>query len=136
MKKHRASVAIALSTCLVITGLPIRPVKANPAAIPAVAACVASVGCVAALVIIGGITYYVITYEGEEPQYVPIQDQDEAYDESIDVYANSESEAMAKCLERARSLSQDATTECLGCIKMTVTKPYRFSCTIRVDPKR
>jgi hypothetical protein len=55
--------------------------------------------------------------EGEEPQSVPIQDPDESYDESADFYANSEEEAIAKCLDRARSLSQGATAECLGCIK-------------------
>jgi hypothetical protein len=136
MRKLRTPVAIALSTSLIITALPPRPAKANPAVLPAVTACIASVGCVAALVIIGGITYYVITYEGQEPQYVPIQDQDESYDESADFYANSEAEAITKCLERARSLSQGATAECIGCVKMTATKPYRFTCTIRVEPKR
>lgn len=135
MRKLRTPVAIALSTSLIMTSLPPRPTKANPA-VPAVAACIASVGCVAAVVIIGGIAYYVITYDGQEPQYVPIQDQDESYDESADFYANSEDEAIAKCLERARSLSQGAIAECIGCVKMTATKPYRFTCTIRVEPKR
>jgi hypothetical protein len=79
---------------------------------------------------------HAITDQGEETQYVPIQDQDEAYDESADFYANSEEEAIAKCLERAQSLSQGATAECIGCVQMTITRPYRFACTIRIDPKR
>jgi hypothetical protein len=136
MRKLRTPVAIALSTSLIITSLPPRPAKANPAVIPAAAACMASVGCVAAVIIIGGIAYYAITYQGQETEYVPIQDQEESYDESADFYANSEEEAIAKCLERARSLSQGATAECIGCVKMTATKPYRFACTIRIDPKR
>jgi hypothetical protein len=67
---------------------------------------------------------------------VPIQDPDESFDESADFYANSEEEAIAKCLERVKQLSQGATVECIGCVKMTITKPYRFTCTIRIAPKR
>jgi hypothetical protein len=135
MRKLRTPLAIALSTSLIITSLPPRSAKANPAVIPAAAACIASVGCVAAVIIIGGIAYYAITYQGQETEYVPIQDPDATYDESITVYARSEEEARKTCEKSARDWG-GAIAECIGCVKMTATPPYRYTCTVRIEPTR
>jgi hypothetical protein len=106
--RYRLSVAIALSSCLVITGLSPRPARANPAVLPAAAACVASVGCVLAVVVITGITYYAITYEGEETQYVPMIDDPDAEVEywEGETFANSLEEANTKCRQQAENMTR------------------------------
>lgn len=52
-----------------------QPVQANPAmAVPAIAACAASVVCAVGASVLGagGVTYVIIRWQGSQPQYVPV----------------------------------------------------------------
>ena len=53
--------AIACSATLAINSWPNRAI-ANPAAIPAVAACAASVYCAIGVAVVGGVTYWTLTH--------------------------------------------------------------------------
>lgn len=61
-----------------------------------------------------------------------IQDPENTFDENITVYADSATQAQRKCENVAKSRSQDAIAQCLGCRKMTKTTG-RYSCTIRIE---
>jgi hypothetical protein len=99
MGKVRGAVALTLLSSLVVG--PSTQVRANPAALPAAAACVASVGCIVTVAAVAGITYWVLTTNGEEVRipvlaYTPDPDQ-EIEDWEDYVWADNEQQALRKC---------------------------------------
>jgi hypothetical protein len=67
-----------------------------------------------------------------------LQDPDQAWDESLDIYADSDTTAQAKCQKRAQLRSNTKTiVQCLGCVQMTLGTrgDARYSCTLRVEAR-
>lgn len=101
--------AIATAGAITLTGIPWQRAQANPAlAVPGAAACVASVGCVVAVVVIAGIAYYAITYEGEQTRYVPMLDDPESAVEYWEgkTFAGSLGEAESNCEKQAEEMTR------------------------------
>lgn len=127
--------AIATAGTVTLSAMPVQRASANPALVaPAAAACVASVGCILAIVVIAGVTYYAITYDGEETQYVPMIDNPDAGSEEwIDyVWADTQTEAMRKCQEIADNATRSggSTVSVVG-QPTKVGRGKRWQCNFR-----
>ena len=92
--------AISASTILFVSVMP-RKAQANPTAIPAAAACIASVTCVIGVVVVSGVVYWVITENGRRQQVpigtaMPVIDDPDAAVQTWDDYVWAEDEAAAR----------------------------------------
>jgi hypothetical protein len=134
MKHLRSAVALSLSGGLVVG--PAVEVRANPVAVPAVAACVASVGCVVTVVAIAGITYWVLSTDGQELQipvltYTPDPDQ-ESEDWEDYVWADNEQQARRKCALLAEQYTnQGGSLVTVVAVKKGSQRGSRWICTFR-----
>src|SRR6476619_2766354 len=103
--------AIACSATLAMNAWPHRA-AANPAAIPAVTACAASVYCAIGVAVVGGVTYWTLTHNNQQPILVPLQpmvvdpeEPIEEWDEGI--LADSPEQAARKCRALAKGYGLD-----------------------------
>ncbi|MBD2110887.1 MULTISPECIES: hypothetical protein [Cyanophyceae] len=99
MNHWKGAAALTVSGALVMGQA--AQVRANPVAVPAVAACVASVGCVVGVVAIAGVTYWVLSNNGQELRipvlsYTPNPEQ-QVEDWEDYVWADNEQQVRRKC---------------------------------------
>ncbi len=134
MKHWRGAIALTLSGGLVVG--PAVQVRANPVAAPAVVACVASVGCVVTVVAIAGVTYWVLSSNGQQLQipvlsYTPNPDQQvEDWDDYV--WAENEQQARRKCnLLAEQYTNQGGSLVNVVRVKRASQRSSRWVCTFR-----
>jgi hypothetical protein len=134
MKHWRGAIALTVSSALVAG--PAVQVRANPAAAPAVVACVASVGCVVTVVAIAGVTYWVLSSNGEQARipvltYTPNPDQ-EMEDWEDYVWADNEQQARQKCNLLAEQYTQQGRSlVSVVRVRRASQRGARWVCTFR-----
>jgi hypothetical protein len=134
MKLGKGAAALTISSALVLG--PGVQVRANPAAVPAVAACVASVGCVVTVVAIAGVTYWVLVNNGQEARipvlaYTP--DPDQRLEDWADyVWADNEQQARRKCsLLAEQYTNQGRSLVTVVRVRRASQRGARWVCTFR-----
>ncbi|MGG6241580.1 hypothetical protein ACQ4N7_23385 [Nodosilinea sp. AN01ver1] len=134
MNHWRGAAALTVSGALVLG--PAVEVRANPAAVPAVAACVASVGCVVTVVAIAGVTYWVLSSNGQQLQipvmsYTPNPDQ-QVEDWEDYVWADNEQQARRKCnLLAEQYTNQGGSLVTIVRVRRASQRGSRWVCTFR-----
>jgi hypothetical protein len=106
--RQRRFGAIALTTLLLLPALPSRKAAAQGAAAPAaVQSCLSNAYCTAVLVVIGGVTYWSVTQNGET-QYYPSEEgeyledpEGETEDWEERIWARDRTEAARRCRQFA-----------------------------------
>lgn len=124
--KLRRAIALTAGACLITVSAP-RRTEANPLAIPAAGGCIASVGCVIGVVIVGGVVYWVITENGRTDQVaigpaIPVIDDPEAETEQWEEYIWAESQAQAE--RKCEAIAEAATWS--GGRRVTVKRVQKF----------
>ena len=134
MKHWRGAVALTVSGGLVMG--PAVQVRANPAAAPVVVACVASVTCVVTVAAIAGVTYWILTNDGQQLRipvlaYTPNPDQSvEDWDDYV--WADNEQQARRKCnLLAEQYTGQGGSLVSVVRVKRASQRGSRWVCTFR-----
>ena len=134
MKHWQGAVALTVSGGLIAA--PTAEVRANPVAVPAVAACVASVGCVVTVAAIAGVTYWILSSDGQELQipvltYTP--DPDHQVEDWEDyVWADNEQQAWRKCsLLAEQYTNQGGSLVTVVSVKRGSKRGSRWICTFK-----
>ena len=134
MKYWRGAIALTISGGLVMG--PAVQVRANPVAVPAVAACVASVGCAVTVIAIAGVTYWVLSNNGQQLRipvlsYTPNPDQ-QVEDWEDYVWADNEQQAQRKCSLLAEQYTgQGGSLVSVVRVRRASQRGSRWVCTFR-----
>lgn len=134
MKHWRGAAALTVSGALVMG--PAVQVRANPVAVPAVATCVASVGCVVTVVAIAGVTYWVLSSNGQQLQ-IPVMSYTPNPDQHLEdwedyVWADNEQQARRKCsLLAEQYTNQGGSLVTVVRVRRASQRGSRWVCTFR-----
>ena len=134
MNHLRGAIALTISGGLVVG--PAVQVRANPAAAPAVVTCVASVGCVVTVVVVAGVTYWVLSSNGQQLQ-IPALSYTLSPDQQVEdwddyVWADNEQQARRKCsLLAEQYTNQGGSLVSVVGVRKGGQRSSRWVCTFR-----